>query len=119
MRFYNVVFVPFCNFFFVEMADVKEQRVCIKFCFKLGESAAKNHQMLQQAFGDDALGQIQTCNWFNRFKNGQTPVDDDERSGRPPTSTTPENLAKVLEVICEDRRQHFGTVIWYIAHFVG
>jgi hypothetical protein len=59
MHFYNIVFVPFCEFFFVEMVDVKEQRVCIKFCSKLGKSAAKTHQIIKQAFGDDALGQMQ------------------------------------------------------------
>jgi hypothetical protein len=79
------------------MVDVKEQRVCIKF--------AKTHQMIKQAFGDDALGQTQTYDWFNRFKNGRTSIDDDERSGRPSTGTTPENVAKVREVIREDRRR--------------
>jgi hypothetical protein len=63
------------------MVDMKEQRVCITFCFKLGKSAAKTHQMIKRAFGDDALGQMQTCDWFNQFKNGRTSVDDDERSG--------------------------------------
>jgi hypothetical protein len=57
MCFYNVVFVPFPPP--VEMVDMKEQRVCIKFCFKLGNSVEKTHQMLKQAFGDDALGQRQ------------------------------------------------------------
>jgi hypothetical protein len=99
------VFVPFCDFFFVEMVDVKEQRVCIKFCFKLGKSAAETHQMIKQAFDDDALGQTQTYDWFNWFKNGRTLVDDDERSGRASTSTTPENVAKVCEVIREDHRR--------------
>jgi hypothetical protein len=64
------------------MVDVKERRVCIKFCLKLGKSAAKTHQMIKQAFGDDALGQTQNYDWFNRFKNGRTSVDDDESSGR-------------------------------------
>ena len=32
-------------------------------------------------------------------------VDDDERSGRPSTSTTPENIAKFREAILADRRQ--------------
>jgi hypothetical protein len=78
MRFYNVVFVSFCDFFPIEMVDVKEQRVCIKFCFELDKSVAEIHQMLKQAFGDDALGHIQTHDWF---KNGRTSVDDDKRSG--------------------------------------
>jgi hypothetical protein len=87
------------------MVNMKEQRVCIKFCFKLGKSVAKTHQMIKQAFGDDALGETQTYDWFNRFKNGRMSADEDKRSGQPSTSTTPENVAKMCEVICEDRRR--------------
>jgi hypothetical protein len=61
----------FCRFailFFFEMVDVKEQRVCIKFCFKLGNSAAKTHQIVKQEFGDDALGQTQTPTGFAGLK---------------------------------------------------
>jgi hypothetical protein len=36
------------------MADLREQRVCLKFCFKLGKTAAETHQMLKQAFGDNS-----------------------------------------------------------------
>jgi hypothetical protein len=52
------------------MTDVKEQRICIKFCFKLGKMAAETHKMLKEAFGDNALGQTETCEWFKRLKNG-------------------------------------------------
>ena len=34
------------------MADNKEQRVCVKFCFLLGKSAAETVLMLQEAFKD-------------------------------------------------------------------
>ena len=34
------------------MADNKEQRVCVKFCFLLGKSAAEIVSMLQEAFKD-------------------------------------------------------------------
>jgi hypothetical protein len=84
---------------------VKKQRVCIKFCFKLGKSAAKTHKMLKQAFGDSALDQTQTYDWCNRFKNGRTSADDDKSSGRPSTGTTPENVANVREGIREGRRR--------------
>jgi len=43
--------------------------------------------------------------WYERFKDGRTPVDDDERSGRSSTSPTPESIAKVREAILADRRQ--------------
>jgi hypothetical protein len=51
------------------MADLREQSLCIKFCFKLGKTAVETHQMLKQAFGD-SLGQTQTCDWYKHFKNG-------------------------------------------------
>jgi hypothetical protein len=28
--------------------------------------------MLKEAFGDNAVGQTQTCEWFKRFKNSQS-----------------------------------------------
>jgi len=37
--------------------------------------------MLKKAFGDNALGQMHTYEWFKHFKNGQMSVDDKERSG--------------------------------------
>jgi len=71
------------------MTDVKEQRICIKFCFKLGKMASEAHRMLKEAFGDNALGQKQTYEWFKRFKSGRMSVEDEERSGRPSTGTRP------------------------------
>ena len=71
-RLYNVVFASFCDLIFVEMGDVKEQRVCIKFRFKLGKNGAETHKMVKQSFGDVTLGQTLTHDWFNRFKNGRT-----------------------------------------------
>ena len=41
----------------------------------------------------------------------RTFVDDDERSGRPSTSTTPENVVKVSEAILADRRQTIHDVL--------
>jgi hypothetical protein len=60
-----VMFPRICCF---AMADLREQHVCIKFCFKLGKTAAEPHQNVNQAFGDNSLGQVQTFEWYNRFK---------------------------------------------------
>jgi hypothetical protein len=43
------------------MSDVKEQRICIKFCFKLGEMELETLKVLKEAFGDNALGLTKTC----------------------------------------------------------
>jgi hypothetical protein len=91
--------------FTTDMTDFKEQKIFIKFCFHLEETAAETHQMLQETFGDNAMSQSRTFLWCKRFKDGQMSVDDDERSGRPSTSTTPENIAKVREAILADHRQ--------------
>jgi hypothetical protein len=39
-----------------EMADLKEQRICVNFCFKLWKSASETHETLKTAFGDNAMG---------------------------------------------------------------
>jgi hypothetical protein len=44
--------------------DANEQRICIKFCFKLGKTASETKEMLKETFGDNALGQTQTNEWF-------------------------------------------------------
>ena len=89
----------------IEMADVKEQRICIKFCFKLNKTAAEAHQVLKEAFGEQALSQTRTFEWFKHLKDCQETVEDDKHFGRPSTCTTSEMVAKVRDVILEDRRQ--------------
>jgi len=41
------------------MADNKEQRVCVKFCFLLGKSATETVLMLQETFKEDVLSKTQ------------------------------------------------------------
>jgi hypothetical protein len=94
----------FCVSANIEMADVKEQGICIKFCFQLNKTAAETHLMPKEAFGDQALNQVRTFEWFKRFKDGRESVEDATHAGRPATCTTPEMIAKVREVILEDRR---------------
>jgi len=51
------------------------------------------------------MSQSKTFLCYKHFKEGQTSVDNDERSGRLSTSTTPENIAKVREAILADSKQ--------------
>jgi len=41
------------------MADNKEQRMCMKFCFLLWKSAAETVLMLQEAFKEEAASKTQ------------------------------------------------------------
>ena len=52
------------------MCESTEQCICIKFCFKIGKSATEMYQLLQQAYGEDAVGRTQVFDWFRRFKEG-------------------------------------------------
>jgi hypothetical protein len=58
-----------------------EQRVCIKFCVKLGKSLTETLEMLHEAFVGHSLSRTTVFEWHSRFKDRQLSVEDDERSG--------------------------------------
>ncbi|GBM62539.1 Putative uncharacterized protein FLJ37770 [Araneus ventricosus] len=78
-----------------------EQRVNIKFCFKLGNTATEAHEMLVKV---DAVSKKCVFEWFKCFRDGKEDVEDDPRSGRPPTSTAPDNIERVRRMLADDRR---------------
>src|SRR5215475_1605402 len=85
------------------MSVFHEQRICVKFCVKVGKSIIETFEMLEIAFGEEAMCRTQTYEWWKRFKEGRTSVDTDPRSGRPSTSKTDDNVAKVRELIRSNR----------------
>ena len=92
------------------MDQRKEQRVCIKFCANLGKSATEALEMIQQGFGDQGLSRAQVFQWHARLKTGRTSVDDDERTRRPTSCTTPETVAcRTICDIAEEVEVGYGT----------
>jgi hypothetical protein len=69
--------------------------------------------MIQQGFGDQSLSHAQVFQWHARFQTGRTSVDDDERTGRPTSCTTPETVARIVELnhqdIAEEVEVGYGT----------
>ncbi|XP_051809812.1 uncharacterized protein LOC127535540 [Acanthochromis polyacanthus] len=85
--------------------DLKlEQRAKIQHCVKLGKSAKETLKILQKAYGKEAMSRSRCFVWHSRFKMGRTSLDDDDRPGRPSTSTTPENVQEIEQIVCQDRR---------------
>ena len=76
-----------------------EQRVNMKFCFKLQKNAKETHKMLKLFYGDAAVTVKMVYTWFERFRNVCDSVEDEERSGRPSTSKTQETFERVSEMI--------------------
>jgi histone-lysine N-methyltransferase SETMAR len=85
------------------MKDLEEQRVCVKFCFKLGKTFTETFQMLQQAYGGTVLNRTQCYEWYQLFKSGRTSIEDDPKSGRPSSSTGGDHIEKVRSVSRENR----------------
>jgi hypothetical protein len=61
------------------MNNSEEQRVCVcvKFCFKLGKTATEMWKLLQQAFGDECMSQMQCFEWYSHLKTGRMSIDED------------------------------------------
>jgi len=93
------------------MKDLEEQRVCFKFCFKLGKTFTETFQMLEQAYGEDCLSCMQCHEWYQRFKSGRTSVEDDTKSGRSSTSMDDDHVEKVVAVIRQNRRLSVREVV--------
>ena len=87
------------------MDQRKEKLVCIKFCADLGRSATGTLTIIQQAFGDQSLSRTQVFQWHARFKTSRISVDDDEHKGRPRSCTAPETVARMQELVRQDRRR--------------
>jgi len=61
------------------------------------DAMVKILEMLGNYFGSDTLKKTAVYEWHERFKSGHESVED-ERSGRPSTSKTDENINKERNV---------------------
>ena len=86
------------------MTERLEQRYCIKFCLKLGDSQVETIPKIHTVFGDDAMGITQITEWYNRFIGGRTSVESEPRSDRPSICRNDQVINKVNAVVMRDRR---------------
>jgi len=81
------------------MTDLEEQRICAKFCFKLGKTFTETFQMLQQAYGEYCMSRMPCHEWYQCYKSGRMSIEGNPISGRPSTSMDDDRIEKVLAVI--------------------
>ena len=79
---------------FVPESDVL--RKVLSFCLFLKKSAAESHRMLVEAYGDHALSEATCKRWFQRFRDNDFDVRNEER-GRPPKKFEDAELQAILD----------------------
>ncbi|UYV62855.1 hypothetical protein LAZ67_2002161 [Cordylochernes scorpioides] len=80
------------------------QRTCIKFCVKNEIKCADAFRMLTVAYGEATLDRSNVYQWYKMFSEGREDVNDEERAGRPSTSTTDEKINEVEKMILANRQ---------------
>ncbi|UYV81649.1 hypothetical protein LAZ67_20001803 [Cordylochernes scorpioides] len=60
--------------------------------------------MLTVAYGEATLDRNNVYRWYKMFSEGREDVNDEERAGRPSTSTTDERINEVEKMILANRR---------------
>ncbi|UYV60847.1 hypothetical protein LAZ67_1002591 [Cordylochernes scorpioides] len=81
-----------------------DHRTCIKFCVKNEIKCADAFRMLTVAYGEATLDRSNVYRWYKMFSEGREDVNDEERAGRPSTSTTDEKINEVEKMILANRR---------------
>ena len=87
------------------MDCILEQTANIKFCVNSGKSATETFDMIRHVYGNQAMSHARYVEWHARFKSSITSLDDDKRSGRPSTSSIPENVETIRRLVHKDRRR--------------
>ena len=91
----------FSDFFIMEKLEI---RGVIKYLHKKGLSGQEIHNDMVNVLGESAPSYATVKNWIAEFKRGRTSIQDEPRSRRPKTATTPEIIAKVHDMVLDDRR---------------
>ncbi|UYV84634.1 hypothetical protein LAZ67_X002926 [Cordylochernes scorpioides] len=73
-------------------------------CVKNEIKCADAFRMLIVAYGEATLDRSNVYRWYKMFSEGREDVNDEERAGRPSTSTTDVKINEVEKIILANRR---------------
>jgi hypothetical protein len=81
----------------------EEMRGVIRFLFAEGVKPVEIICRIQAECGDNCLSRSKIYEWTDHFTKGRTSVCEEERSERPPTSRTENNIQAVERMVWENR----------------
>ena len=73
--------------------------------FNIKKTAAENHRILVEVYGEHALGERKCQKWFARFKSGYFGLEDEERPGQPKKLEDEELEALLDEDYCQTQEE--------------
>ncbi|GFT56698.1 histone-lysine N-methyltransferase SETMAR [Nephila pilipes] len=81
-------------------------RAIIRFLWAKNVAASEIHRQIDEVYGDKAMNRQQVAKWYRSFQAGREHEENRnmEASGRPSSSRTDINTARVEEIIQRDRR---------------
>src|SRR5215467_10059480 len=87
-----------------------ELRGVIRFLWAQGKRPAQIYREMTAVYGDDFMTLENVCKWVAQFAGKRTSLDESSNSGRPRTSVTPVNSARVESMIQEDHRRTLKSI---------
>jgi len=82
----------------------EERRVIIRFLHLRGMKPIEIHQQLSETCNDDVMGVKNVRSWVRQFKEGRTSCENKPKEPRPRTSQSGDMIARVEQMVMEDRR---------------
>jgi [histone H3]-lysine36 N-dimethyltransferase SETMAR len=73
------------TYFLFYLMIFEQVRVCILYEFKLGRNVTQTFNNICKAWGKNVISKRNVQQWFKKFRSGYTNLQDESRSGRPPT----------------------------------
>jgi len=87
-----------------------EQRLAINFCFKAGKRLTETLQMVNGAYGDQALSRSNIFRWYGRFRDGREDIEDDPRSGLPTECRNDNSVENISQLLLQNSHLSPGIV---------
>lgn len=89
----------------IENWSKSEVRAVVRFLHAKGNNPTQIHNELVSVYGKDVMTKPGVYQWCSMFKAGRSSLDHAPGSGRPQSSLTDDNIARVDHLIREDRRR--------------